>query len=61
MPSSIDIPWLALVDIVHYVRRTEGEEAAKATVDGFCKELRGTPDFDEAKFIRDCKYTPSPY
>jgi len=60
MPN-IDISWLALVDIVHYVRKTEGAEAAKATIDGFCKELRGTEGFDEARFIRDCKYVPSPY
>lgn len=59
--SSIDMPWQTLVDIVHYVRLTEGNAAAHATIDGFCKELRGTEGFDEAKFIRDCKYSPSPY
>lgn len=60
MPN-IDVPWLALVDIVHYVRKSEGDDAAKTTIDGFCKELRGTEGFDEARFMRDCKYTQSPY
>ena len=60
MPN-IDIPWMALVDIVAYVRLTEGNAAAQATIDGFCNELRGTEGFDEARFIRDCKYVAGPY